>query len=133
ANLSSDKREPNMTDTPEYTPPEVWVWEKGDSPSWRYSNTNRPKLSEIGLGLEDALREGSFQPEACFRRVALARNAAREIAAEHQLGMAVAQFGGGAEPTLRRRPIGWNASSTAIHGAKGKHGPAMSMGCRFLE
>src|SRR6267143_6635568 len=38
ANLSSD----NMTDTPEYTPPEVWVWEKGDSPNWRYSNTNRP-------------------------------------------------------------------------------------------
>src|SRR6266478_3654882 len=31
-----------MTDTPEYTPPEVWVWEKGDSPNWRYSNTNRP-------------------------------------------------------------------------------------------
>src|SRR5437764_5991193 len=31
-----------MTDAPEYTPPEVWVWEKGDSPNWRYSNTNRP-------------------------------------------------------------------------------------------
>src|SRR6187431_279430 len=31
-----------MTDTPEYTPPEVWVWEKGDSPKWRYANTNRP-------------------------------------------------------------------------------------------
>src|SRR3954453_7968342 len=31
-----------MTDTPDYTPPEVWVWEKGDSPNWRYSNTNRP-------------------------------------------------------------------------------------------
>ncbi len=30
ANLSSDKREPDMTDTPEYTPPEVWVWEKND-------------------------------------------------------------------------------------------------------
>ncbi len=30
-----------MTDTPEYTPPEVWVWEKDDSPNWRYSNTNR--------------------------------------------------------------------------------------------
>src|SRR5262245_27043152 len=42
ANLSSDTREPNMTDTPEYTPPEVWVWEKGDSPEWRYSHTNRP-------------------------------------------------------------------------------------------
>ena len=31
-----------MTDTPQYTPPEVWVWEKDDSPNWRYSNTNRP-------------------------------------------------------------------------------------------
>ena len=31
-----------MTDTSRYTPPEVWVWEKGDSPNWRYSNTNRP-------------------------------------------------------------------------------------------
>src|SRR5208283_3443 len=29
-------------DTPEYTPPEVWVWKKDDSPNWRYSNTNRP-------------------------------------------------------------------------------------------
>ena len=42
ANLSSDKREPNMTDTPEYAPPEVWVWEKDDSPKWRYSDINRP-------------------------------------------------------------------------------------------
>src|SRR5258705_7971100 len=40
--LSSDKREPNMTDTPEYTPPEVWVWKKDDSPKWRYGNVNRP-------------------------------------------------------------------------------------------
>src|ERR1700704_5212803 len=31
-----------MTDTPEYTPPEVWVWEKNDSPNWRYGNINRP-------------------------------------------------------------------------------------------
>src|ERR1700683_1466451 len=31
-----------MTDTPEYTPPEVWVWEKDDSPKWRYGNINRP-------------------------------------------------------------------------------------------
>src|SRR5262245_48643681 len=28
-------RKPNMTDTSQYTPPEVWVWEKGDSPNWR--------------------------------------------------------------------------------------------------
>jgi hypothetical protein len=42
ANVPSDKREPNVTDTPEYKPPEVWVWEKDDSPNWRYSNTNRP-------------------------------------------------------------------------------------------
>ena len=31
-----------MTDTSGYTPPEVWVWEQGDSPNWRYSATNRP-------------------------------------------------------------------------------------------
>ncbi|MGZ5710298.1 MAG: glutathione-dependent disulfide-bond oxidoreductase, partial [Burkholderiales bacterium] len=31
-----------MNDTPQYTPPEVWVWEKGDSPDWRYGHTNRP-------------------------------------------------------------------------------------------
>src|ERR1700750_718619 len=31
-----------MTDTPEYTPPDVWVWEKEGGPNWRYGNTNRP-------------------------------------------------------------------------------------------
>jgi hypothetical protein len=31
-----------MTDTPEYTPPKVWIWPKNDGPNWRYSNTNRP-------------------------------------------------------------------------------------------
>ena len=31
-----------MTDTTEYKPPEVWVWEKVDSPNWRYSAMNRP-------------------------------------------------------------------------------------------
>jgi GSH-dependent disulfide-bond oxidoreductase len=31
-----------MTDTPEYAPPEVWVWEKDSSPNWRYRNINRP-------------------------------------------------------------------------------------------
>ena len=31
-----------MTDTPEYTPPEVWVWEKDDSPNWRYGHTQSP-------------------------------------------------------------------------------------------
>ena len=42
ASLLSDKREPNMNDTTAYTPPEVWVWAKDDSPKWRYSNINRP-------------------------------------------------------------------------------------------
>ena len=36
----------NMTDTPEYTPPQVWVWEKDDSPKWRYSDINRPIAGE---------------------------------------------------------------------------------------
>src|SRR6478609_4110413 len=41
-NPSIDTRKPNMNDTPQYTPPEVWVWEKDDSPNWRYGHTNRP-------------------------------------------------------------------------------------------
>src|SRR5271170_4081139 len=44
-----------MTDTPAYTPPEVWVWEKDDSPKWRYSNTNRPVA---GATHEKALARG---------------------------------------------------------------------------
>src|ERR1700723_3597055 len=54
-NLSRDIREPNMTDTPQYTPPDVWVWEKNDSPNWRYSNTNRPVA---GATHEKALPRG---------------------------------------------------------------------------
>ena len=27
-----------MTDTPEYAPPDVWVWEKNDSPKWRWQS-----------------------------------------------------------------------------------------------
>ena len=44
-----------MTDTPEYTPPEVWVSEKDDSPNWRYSSTNRPVA---GATHEKALARG---------------------------------------------------------------------------
>jgi hypothetical protein len=42
ANPSSNKREPNMTDTPQYTPPDVWIWDKNDTLNWRYANVNRP-------------------------------------------------------------------------------------------
>ena len=31
-----------MTDTPAYTPPDVWVWETDDTPNWRYGHLNRP-------------------------------------------------------------------------------------------
>jgi hypothetical protein len=42
ADLSSDRREPDMTDKAEYTPRGVWVWKKNETLNWRYSNTNRP-------------------------------------------------------------------------------------------
>src|SRR5689334_6010709 len=38
-------------------------------------------------------------------RVRLAGGAFGEVAAEHQLGLAVAELGGGAEPPLRRPPV----------------------------
>ena len=44
-----------MTDTPDYTPPEVWVWEKGDTPNWRYGHLNRPIA---GATHEQALPRG---------------------------------------------------------------------------
>jgi GST-like protein len=44
-----------MTDTPAYTPPEVWVWDKDDSPKWRYGNINRPIA---GATHEKALARG---------------------------------------------------------------------------
>ncbi len=31
-----------MTETSDYTPPDVWVWEKDNSPNWRYGHLNRP-------------------------------------------------------------------------------------------
>ena len=41
------------------------------------------------------------------------RNAACEITAEHQLGMAVAELGGGAEPALRRDLVGRHGQAVA--------------------
>src|SRR6266496_5126956 len=31
-----------MTDTPDYTPPKVWVWDKPNSTLGRFANINRP-------------------------------------------------------------------------------------------
>ena len=44
-----------MTDTPAYAPPKVWIWEKDDSPKWRYGNINRPIA---GATHEKALQRG---------------------------------------------------------------------------
>jgi GST-like protein len=44
-----------MTDTSDYTPPEVWVWEKSDDPKWRYGSINRPIA---GATHEQALPRG---------------------------------------------------------------------------
>jgi hypothetical protein len=57
ANLSSDTRELNMTDTAEYTPPEVWVWEKDNSPKWRYGSINRCPYRKLKAA-DDRLRIG---------------------------------------------------------------------------
>jgi GSH-dependent disulfide-bond oxidoreductase len=46
-----------MTDTSDYTPPEVWVWEKSDDPKWRYGSINRPIA---GATHEQALPRGKY-------------------------------------------------------------------------
>ena len=65
----------------------------------------RVQRGEIGLCFFDALSGGLLEPQARLRRVWVAGGAFGEIAAEHQLGLAVAQLGGGAEPTLRGLPV----------------------------
>ena len=51
-----------MTDTPEYTPPEVWVWEKDNSPKWRYGNVNRPKPTLAILSIRPTYRATNASP-----------------------------------------------------------------------
>ena len=66
----------------------------------------RSELCEVDFGFGDTLRHGPFQPTTRFAihrsgkatsAAMLSCSTAGEIAAEHQLGMAVAQFRGGAE------------------------------------
>ncbi len=54
-----------MTDTLEYTPPEVWVWEKDDSPKWRYGSLNRPIA---GATHEKELPRGKYPLQLYFTR-----------------------------------------------------------------
>jgi hypothetical protein len=63
------------------------------------------QCGEICLGFFDALGGGLLEPRARLRRVWLAGDAFGKIAAEHQLGLAVAELGGGAEPTEGGRPV----------------------------
>jgi hypothetical protein len=50
------------------------------------------------LGIRDALRDGPFKPHAAFHGIQIAGGAIHQIAPEHHLGVAVSEFGGGAEP-----------------------------------
>ena len=60
---------------------------------------------QIGLGFFDALSGRVFEPRARLRWVWLAVDAFGEVAAEHQLGLAMAELGRGAEPALGGRPV----------------------------
>ena len=54
-----------------------------------------------------------------------------EIAAEHQLGLAVAEFGRGAEPALRGRAVLGQIVTAGIYRAERKHCAAMALGGRL--
>ena len=60
---------------------------------------------EICLCFFDALGGGLLEPRARLRWVGLGGDPFGEVAAEHQLGLAVAELGGGAEPALGGRPV----------------------------
>jgi hypothetical protein len=63
------------------------------------------QCGEICLGFLDGLGGGLLEPRARLRWVWLAGGAFGEVAAEHQLGLAVAELGGGAESALGGRPV----------------------------
>jgi hypothetical protein len=84
------------------------------------------ELCEVGLGV---LCDRPLQPQTCLHRVRLARRAAGEITAEHQLRMTVTQFGGGAEPALCDRAIDWKYLCPVIHRAERR--AAMALAAAF--
>src|SRR5262249_42177246 len=69
---------------------------------------HRARLGEGGevlLRLLDVLGQGALQPKARFAGLGRACGAGGEIAAQHQLGIAMALLGGGAEPALGGLPV----------------------------
>jgi hypothetical protein len=77
------------------------------------------------LGIRDALRDGPFKPHAAFHGIQIAGGAIHQIAPEHHLGVAVSEFGGGAEPSLSDLPIDRHIAASRKHRTKSKHrGPA---------
>jgi hypothetical protein len=77
------------------------------------------------LGIRDALRDGPFKPHAAFHGIQIAGGAIHQIAPEHHLGVAVSEFGGGAEPPRAICRSTGTSRPPAKHRTKSKHrGPA---------
>src|ERR1700730_766502 len=60
---------------------------------------------QIVVRFVDALRDRLLEPQTRFRRILTAGDASGEVAAEHQLGLTVAELCRGAEPALGTRAI----------------------------
>ena len=58
------------------------------------------RRGKINLGVRDTLRDGTFKPHAAFHGIEIAGGAVHQITPEHHLGVAVSEFGGGAELAL---------------------------------
>ena len=83
--------------------------------------------SEIGLRFGDPLSGGLLQPHPRLHGVRLAGDPAGEITAEHQLGLAVAEIGGGAEPVLGGRPVLGKIVAAGVERAQCEHRAAVTL------
>jgi hypothetical protein len=91
------------------------------------------QCGEICLGFLDGLGGGLLEPRARLRWVWLAGGAFGEVAAEHQLGLAVAELGGGAESALGGRPVLGQVMAARIERAQREHRAAVTLAGGVLE
>src|SRR6185437_1763302 len=93
----------------------------------------RPQLRHVDRGFREALRAGAFEPLPRRLGIGDVAEPAGQVAAEHELRVGVATFGGTTEIVLRLGPIGLDVMPPAVQRADGENGADMVLRRRLLE
>src|SRR6202030_2800534 len=119
----------------------IWLWQ--DRSHWKVAareiagsallHRRRGQGRQIGLCFFNALSGRLLEPQSRLCRVWLAGGAFGEVAAEHQLGLAVAQLGRGAETALGGNPVLGQGVAARVERGQCEHRAAVSLGGGLLE